>query len=77
MRAMENTIVEDPGTVTEKIVRMPGQVETVLVEGEKGLVKAGSLVADATRTGASDLVESGKQLGRDLRQAVDPAPTPG
>jgi hypothetical protein len=47
---VENKTVSET-TVPEKIVRAPGQAETVMVEGEKGkVVEAGSLVADTTKT---------------------------
>jgi hypothetical protein len=79
---MEQTIVEKTKTVAEKIAEVPAVVVKVIVEGaevighdvKKGVVEAGTIVVEDTKIVASDVAEASKHVGRDVKQAVDPAP---
>ena len=81
---MENTTVQENKTVPEKIVAVPVEVGTVLVHGTetvtrdvaKGVSESATIIIHATKVVVSDIAEAGKQLARDAKQAVDPAPVP-
>jgi hypothetical protein len=68
-------------TVVERIAEMPvgaGKtlvigIETVGRDVHNGAVEGGTAVVDATRIVAGDLAQVGRQLGRDVREAVSRA----
>jgi hypothetical protein len=81
---MENTVPEVSPTTTEKLARAPGEVgtamvdgtETLLRDGAKVIVRAGTVIVEATKVVVSHIVDAGEQLGRDVKEGVSPAPSP-
>jgi|GEM_PF-503710 len=79
---MENTIVVEKKTATHEVAQVPAEVSTAIVDGvesvghevAKVVVEGTTVIVDATKTVVSDLAEATVQLGRDVEQAVSPAP---
>jgi hypothetical protein len=79
---MEKTPDPQTKTVPEKVVDAPAEVGTVIVHGTetvtsdvaKGAEEGATIIVHATKVVISDINQASKQLGRDAKQAVHPAP---
>jgi hypothetical protein len=81
---MESTTVKETTTVTERIVRVPVEVGTAIVDGvetighevAKDVVLGAAVVVEAAQTVGTDIAEASKQLGHEVKGVVTPSPVP-